>query len=97
MPPNPAPHLTGWLDELGITEAGAMAAVPISWREIQAWHDSLHLRLEPWELRLLRKLSKAYVTESREAESEHRPPPWRAGVSVEEQAADVVDLRALFS
>lgn len=81
MPPNPAPHITGWLTEIGLVEAGAGGAIPLSWSEIYAWQCDVHVRLAPWEARLIRSLSAAYVTESRLAESENCPPPWRAEVT----------------
>ncbi len=95
MPPNPAPHLTDWLIELGITEAAGMGAVPISWREMDAWVARTKVSPEPWEARLLRRLSSAYLAESREAESEFRPPPWHDGVTMQERVAEEADLRSV--
>lgn len=92
MPPNPAPHITGWLVELGITESTGMGSVPISWRELNAWVTGTSLSLAPWEKRLLRRLSAAYLAESREAESEFRPPPWQGEVTIAEREADEADL-----
>lgn len=77
LPPNPAPHLLTWLIEIGLTEAAGMGVVPISWREIDAWANRTRIDLPPWEARLIRQLSSAYVAESKAAESESRPPPWQ--------------------
>jgi len=79
MPPNPAPHIIDRLIEMGITEAAGMGAAPLSWREIVAWQEGTWVRLPPWEARLIRTLSKAYLTESRLAESENHPAPWHSG------------------
>ncbi|WP_294353315.1 hypothetical protein [uncultured Sphingomonas sp.] len=79
MPPNPAPHIIDRLIEIGTTEAGGMGAVPISWREIVAWQEATWVRLAPWEARLLRRLSAAYLAESKLAESENRSAPWHTG------------------
>lgn len=79
MPPNPAPHFTAWLVEIGITEAAGMGAAPLSWREINAWCEGTCLRLQPWERRLLRTLSVEYLAESRRAESENSPAPYHTG------------------
>lgn len=90
MPPNPAPHIVERLIELGITEAAGMGAAPLSWREIDAWCNRTGVDLDPWEARLLRKLSAEYLAESRRAEDETCPPPWYNGPSrreVETEAA----------
>ena len=76
MPPNPAPSLLAWLLELGITESGGMGPVPLSWREIAEWTRLSGIELPPWQVRLLRNLSVAYIAESRRAEEELCAPPW---------------------
>ena len=93
MPPNPAPHITDWLIEMGLTEAAGMGAVPISSRELAAWQDNTSVRLAPWEARLIRELSKAYLAEGRIAESETCPPPWRAPVTQRELDIEESQLR----
>ncbi len=95
MPPNPAPHITDWLIEMGLTEAAGMGAVPISSRELSAWQDNTCVRLAPWEARLIRELSKAYLAEGRIAESETCPPPWRAPVTQRELDIEESQLRML--
>jgi hypothetical protein len=95
MPPNPAPHITGWLIEIGLTEGGGMAAAPISWRSIRAWRLEVGLSLEPWQVRMLRRLSVEYLEESRHAESESRPPPWRAEVTQRERDVELQQLMLL--
>jgi len=76
IPPNPAPHVIEWLGQLGFTEAGAAGAVALSWREIAEWKRLTGVPLAPWEAKLLRNLSSAYLAESRKAEDEACPPPW---------------------
>lgn len=93
MPPNPAPHITDWLIEMGLTEAAGMGAVPISSCELAAWQDNTCVRLAPWEARLIRELSKAYLAEGRIAESETCPPPWRAPVTQRELDIEESQLR----
>jgi hypothetical protein len=84
MPPNPMPHIIGRLTEIGITEAAGMGAAPISWATLTEWQRNTGVELMPWEARLHRKLSLAYLTESRRAEDENCPPPWRAEVTKQE-------------
>lgn len=84
LPPNPAPHIIDRLVEIGMTEAAGMGVGPLSWREINEWQRATSVTLEPWEARLIHSLSVAYVSESRRAESENCPPPWRAEVTKRE-------------
>ncbi len=95
MPPNPAPHVTDRLIEIGLTEAAGMGAVPLSWREIKAWRESVGLTIEPWEMRLLRRLSAAYLAETRRAESELCPPPWRTQPTAREREIELAELQRL--
>lgn len=93
LPPNPAPHLIGWLVELGISEAAGMGMVPLSWREIRAWQEATGITLSPWEARLLRTLSAEYLAEGRRAESETAPPPWAWEITPEERDTTEAQLR----
>jgi hypothetical protein len=95
MPPNPAPHITDWLIEMGLTEAAGMGTAAISSRELAAWQDNTGIRLEPWVGRLIRQLSKTYIAEGRLAESENCPAPWRAPVSQREVDIEEAQLRKL--
>ena len=93
MPPNPAPHVISQLVEIGLTEAAGMGVAPVSWREIDAWCIRTAVDLLPWEARLMRRLSVEYVAESRRAESETCPPPWRAEVTQREIETEERRLR----
>jgi len=77
MPPNPLPHVIDRLVEMGLTEAAGMGTVAISWQTLAAWSSMTGIVLAPWEARLIRTLSAAYLAESRGAESENCPAPWR--------------------
>lgn len=79
MPPNPAPHIINRLAEMGFVQPGGFGPSVLSWTEIVAWQAATMERLAPWEARLLRRLSAAYLAENREAESENRPAPWYDG------------------
>ena len=93
MPPNPAPHIIDRLVEIGLTEAAGMGAAPLSWQSILAWQDAVSVALPPWEARLIRKLSVEYLAESRRAESENCPAPWRGEVTQREVETEVDRLR----
>jgi hypothetical protein len=95
MPPNAAPHIIARLLEIGLTETTGMGPAPLSWREIGEWQRNVSVELPPWEARLLRSLSVAYIAEGRRAESETCPPPWRAEVSQRERDIAEAKLRML--
>ena len=95
MPYNPAPHLIERLIEIGLTEAAGMGASPISWREINEWQRATGVVLPPWEARLLRSLSVAYLAESRRAEVESCPAPWRSPRTQVEVDGETARLRLL--
>lgn len=95
MPPNPAPHITDRLIEIGLTGTGAMTAVPLSWGEIDAWCNRTSIDLEPWEARLISRLSKAYVNQLHASEDEHCPPPFQWKVTAREREVAEEKLMAV--
>ncbi|TCP36552.1 hypothetical protein [Sphingomonas sp. BK235] len=92
MPPNPAPHITGWLIAMGIVQPTGMSIAALGWAEIAGWQQSMCIRLTPWEASLLRNLSSAYVAETRRAESELCSAPWQVAVTQREIDAEMARL-----
>ncbi|MEH3103432.1 MAG: hypothetical protein PGN12_05955 [Sphingomonas phyllosphaerae] len=95
MPPNPAPHITGWLIAMGIVQPTGMGIAALGWAEIAGWQQSMCIRLSPWEANLLRTLSSAYVAESRRAESETCSAPHQVPVTQREIDVEVARLEKL--
>ncbi|MEG8040503.1 hypothetical protein QP166_14550 [Sphingomonas sp. LR60] len=95
MPPNPAPHITGWLIAMGIVQPTGMGIAALGWAEIAGWQQSMCIRLSPWEANLLRTLSSAYVAESRRAESELCSAPHQVAVTQREIDVEVARLEQL--
>lgn len=95
MPPNPAPHITDWLLEIGPLGADAGA---LSWRDLAAWQGMIGVELEPWEARLIRRLSSEFATMRHKAEKADCPPPWSGTLEDVESGRDRVatKVRALF-
>jgi hypothetical protein len=77
MPEVRAPHVIGYLFEMGPLASGGMGPAPLSHQEIAAWCDLTGIRLSPWEVRTVRQLSRDYLAELHEAEDPKRPAPWR--------------------
>ncbi|MEH6436700.1 hypothetical protein [Massilia sp. DD77] len=78
-------YLVGWLFEFGPTMAAGAGIGPLTATEIESWQRLLGLQFEPWEARLLRRLSVEYAGESAHATARDRPPPF----------ADSTDARRL--
>lgn len=83
MPPfDDGEYLIGYLYELGPTAAAGMGAGPVTFAEMAAWQAARGFELEPWEARLLRRLSVDYLAESHRATERNCPPPWGGSVAV---------------
>lgn len=95
MPPNPLPHIIDRLIEIGLTEPAGMGMAPISWQTLDAWANRTNLDISPWEARLLRHLSVAYLGEFNRAGVETCPPPMRVKVTQRDAEIERAELRAL--
>ena len=77
MPPfDEGEYLIGYLYELGPTVAAGMGAGPVTFAEMAAWQAARGFELEPWEARMLRRLSVDYLAESHRATKPDCPPPY---------------------
>jgi len=74
MPPiEDGRYLVNYLWEVGPTaDAG-----PLTHEELRAWQVNVGLELQPWELRVLRRLSCEYASESHKAMKRDCPAPWK--------------------
>lgn len=95
MPPNPMPHFILWFTELGIAGSG-MGPAPLTWIEIEAWQRSVRIGLSPWEARLMRSLSVAYLDQKGKSELTTDPAPWSTPVTIAARSADEAALDAMF-
>lgn len=98
MPPlEQGGYLVAYLLEIGPVVSGGMGPAPLEFFHIDAWCNRVGIDLQPQESRMIRRLSREYVSESQKAEKPDRLPPWRpdevAPVVTDTQAA----LRALAS
>ncbi|WP_332859365.1 hypothetical protein [Janthinobacterium svalbardensis] len=83
MPPfDEGEYLIAYLYELGPTVAADMGAGPVTFAEMAAWQAARGFELEPWEARLLRRLSVDYLAESHRATQRDCRPPWGGSVAV---------------
>lgn len=69
-------HLIDYLLEVGPVMAAGMGSAPITFTELSNWQEQVGLRLTPWEVRTLRRLSLEYNSESQLATKPDRDPPF---------------------
>lgn len=69
-------QIVGLLFDAGPVSSGGEGLVPLSWLDLQAWQSVTGLTLQPWLLRLLRRLSGDYLMELNKGASVDAPPPW---------------------
>ncbi len=73
-------HFIAYLFDAGPTSVGGMGMVPLTWTDLRAWELAVGVSLPPWQLRLLRQLSREYITEAIQADEHDAPPPWEREV-----------------
>lgn len=89
LPPNPAPYLTDWWQEIGPVSGGGMGEAPIGWQDIAAWERLTGIELEPWEARVIRRMSGAWLNERESARKPGCPPPYsETHEAVRDQVSD---------
>lgn len=76
LPWNPLPYIVEFLMEIGPVLPAGMSIGKIEWRDIAAWQDVTGIELEPWEARMIRRLSADYLSEMRRAEKPDAPAPF---------------------
>ena len=83
----------GYLQELGIVQPTGMGSARISHTEMLAWALLKGIELQPWEVRALRAMSGAFISEQQEAADPNRPPPWSQEAPVEEKTRIAQHIR----
>lgn len=69
-------YILDFLFEVGPTMAVGMGSAPLTFAEIEAWQRMVGIELSPFEAKLLRSLSVAYLDESYAATKRDCPPPY---------------------
>jgi hypothetical protein len=93
MPPNDAPYLLEYFWEVGPALSGGMGDAPLTFQEIQSYQDQIGIELQPWEVRLLRRLSGEYLAESQKATKLNYPAPWKPEENTVDKAVKADSLR----
>jgi hypothetical protein len=93
MPPNDAPHLLEYFWDVGPTIHGSMGESAVDWPQIESWQRQTGIELQPWQVRLLRRLSGEYLAESQKATKPNYPAPWKPEENTVDKAVKADSLR----
>lgn len=87
FPPVSHRYLIDWWLDAGTTSSIGMGEGALTWQEIDAWVARTEIELQPWEARIIRRMSQAFANERHEAKKPLRPVPY----SLTEQTTGVRD------
>jgi len=76
MPDCDALYLIEYLFDVGPVTHGGMGDAPLSHLELNAWQQNIGIELQPWEVRVMHRLSLEYLSESQKATAYDAPAPW---------------------
>jgi hypothetical protein len=75
--PDETVYLAAALFEAGPTSIAGMGdGIPLTWFDLNEYQKAIGVDFNPWELRILRRLSSDYLRESHKAKAHDAPPPW---------------------
>jgi hypothetical protein len=89
MPPCDADHLLEYLFDAGPVMFSGGTRVALSSNELVQWQRGTGISLDPWEFKLLRQLSRAYLAQSLAAEDSAEPAPFLTRTQVERGRAAI--------
>lgn len=76
LPPLNAAYLSRIFFEVGPTLSTGMGPTLLTHLELRAYQDNTGIRLSPWEVRTLRRLSSEWIAQSHKAEQADCPAPY---------------------
>jgi hypothetical protein len=83
------PVLVEWLLEIGPTEPAGMGMATIGWATIGAWEKATGIDLNPWQSKLLRRLSGDWYWQSEQARKWDCPAPYQTRETIAAQRGAV--------
>lgn len=69
-------YLVDYWKDVGSVSQGGYSAAPITSIEISAWQKMVGIKLNPWEFRVIREMSRAYLAYLHVAEEFECPAPY---------------------
>ena len=93
---NYAPYLLEYSLELGLFKNGQSGIVPVDWVDIQAWLNLVCLDLHPEEIKIIRMLSIAYVSQMHKSKEQNCPAPYKEDDTAVNKSANIKQQMAQF-
>lgn len=93
-------YLIDHLSALGFTEAAGMGEGIISHQSIFAYQFNMGIRLEPWEVAEIRRLSGVYLSQQKKSLNPSEPVPYRSDAEIareKRQEKATQDITRIFS
>lgn len=69
-------YLIAYWQDIGLAQSGGFGSAPLSCLEVEAWQRCTGICLEPWEFKILRDMSRSYLSQLQEGEKPECPPPY---------------------
>lgn len=69
-------YVVKYWQDCGSVGYGSSGIVPLSWTEIRNWREENDLEIDYRERKMIREMSKAYVSEFYAAKDPYRPAPY---------------------
>ena len=80
-----------YLMEIGPAGSNGMGLCPICYTEINAWINTTKTEVSPWDVNMIRHLSRVYVSQYNDSKDKNAPAPYHyTEKSEEEIRTDVV-------
>lgn len=73
-------YVVKYWQDCGSVGYGSSGIVPLSWTEIRNWREENDLQIDHRERKMIREMSKAYVSEFYAAKDPNRPAPYSIGI-----------------
>ena len=70
-------YLLDYAFEIGPSKSAGQGPAVIDWVDIKAWSDSTLVKLDLWELLVIREISKAFVSQYYQSEGLIIPSPYQ--------------------
>lgn len=87
MPEVEAEYVIAYWQQCGMAGQGMSGPVGLTAVELNAWEQSMGVELSPWEHKVIREMSRAYVAALHGGEEPDAPPPYGAAVVEVDRAA----------
>jgi hypothetical protein len=75
----------------------AQGSAALGWQDLQAWQHGTGIELQPWEARIVRALSHAYLGSAVAARAPDCPAPYTEAPTPDQRTHVANTLRSIFS